>query len=38
MLGMLSTSHWLVVVGRVSRHAGSKAGGAGVLELFMSAR
>ena len=32
MLGMLSTSHWLVVVGRVSRHAGSKAGGgAGVL-------
>ena len=37
VLGMLSTSHGFVVVGRVSRLAGSKTGGAGVLGLFMSA-
>ena len=35
---MLSTSHGFVVVGRVSRLAGSKTGGAVVLELFMRAR
>ena len=39
VLGMLSTSHgWLVVVGRVNKLAGLKAGGAGALELCMSAR
>ena len=38
VLGMLSTSHGFVVVGRVSRLAGSKTGGAVVLELFMRAR
>ena len=38
VLGMLSTSHGLVVVGRVNKLASSKAGGAGALELCMSAR
>ena len=38
VLGMLSTTFEFVVVGVVSKLAGSNAGGAGVLELFMRAR
>ena len=37
LLGILSTNHWLGVVGTVRRLAGSKAGGAEALELPMSA-
>ena len=38
VLGMLSTTFEFVVVGVVSKLAGSNVGGAGVLELFMRAR
>ena len=38
VLGMLSTSQEFVVVGRVGKLAGSKAGEGGALELFTRAR